>query len=121
MRRLVPIVAALALLGLACSSSEKPQASRAFCRAADDFNNEISRAKKVGKADAARQAPLVEELAVHAPKEIQTDANTFADAMRRRAEGDTSVVDDPDIEEAAANVNRYANLACNVYERNSGI
>lgn len=123
MRRLVPVVLVLVLVfvATACGSTEHPTASRAFCTAADNFNTELERATKQGKADPERQAPLVERLARTAPRKIRADAATFADAMRRRAEGDTSVVDDPAIEKAANNVNRFANQACNVYQRDNGI
>ena len=121
MRRLVPILLVLAAVVAACGNTEKPAASRAFCKAADNFNTEIERATKQGKADPQRQAPLAEEIARTAPREISADAATFADAMLRRADGDTSVVDDPDIQTAAENVNRFANQACNVYQRDSGI
>ena len=121
MRRLVPLLLLVAAVAAACGNTEKPEASRAFCTAADNFNREIERATKQGKADPERQAPLVEEIARTAPRKISGDAATFADAMRRRADGDTSVVDDPDIQDAAENVNRFANQACNVYQRDSGI
>jgi hypothetical protein len=121
MRRLAPVVLVLAALVVACGSTEKPTASRAFCTAADNFNTEVERAQKQGKADPERQAPLTAALARTAPRKIRADAKTFADAMQRRAEGDTSVVDDPHIRQAAENVNRFANQACNVYQRDSGI
>jgi hypothetical protein len=121
MRRLVLLLLLMAAVAAACGNTEKPEASRAFCTAADNFNREIERATKQGKADPQRQAPLVEEIARTAPRKISGDAATFADAMRRRADGDTSVVDDPDIQDAAENVNRFANQACNVYQRDSGI
>lgn len=124
MRRLVPIVVVLAFAVLACSSEDAPPASRAFCRAADEYDNQVNRAIKRGDqgvAEAGRQAPLLAEVARTAPRKIRADAQRFADAMQRRADGDSSVVDDPAVQEAAGNVNRYANLACNVYERDSGI
>ncbi len=124
MRRLVPIVAVLAFGLLACSSTETPPASRAFCRAADEYDRQVNRAIKRNDqsvAEAGRQAPLLAEVAQTAPRKVRSDAKLFADAMQRRADGDLSVIDDPTVQEAAGNVNRYANLACNVYERNSGI
>lgn len=119
MRRLTAGMLLLAVTATAagCSREEKPPASKAFCRAADRWNDEIERTAKRGKPDVERQLPLVEDLARTAPEEIKDDAERFADAMRRRAEGDTSVVDDPAINEAVDNVNRYANQACGVYER----
>ena len=107
----------LVVLGAAgCSREEKPPASRAFCRAADDYNEELERAQKKQEASVERQLPLVEELARTAPRAIARDAQTFVDALKR-VQTDPSVREDPDVRTAVDNVNRYANQACNVYER----
>lgn len=119
-RLVVPVVALLAVVGVACSGQARPEASRAFCRAADRYNTELERAQKRGKADVERQLPLVEALAETAPKAIKADAETFADALRQ-VESDPALRDDPDVKVAVENVNRFANQACNVYERDSGI
>ena len=105
----------------ACSREEKPPASRAFCRAAERYSKELERAQRRGEADVQRQLPLVADLADTAPKRIEQDAQTFLDALQRLADGDESVVDDEKINEAVDNVNRYANQACNVYQRDSGL
>jgi hypothetical protein len=110
----------VATLGIAagCSREEKPPASKAFCRAADDYNTELERAQRRGSASVQRQLPLVREMARLAPKAIADDAQTFVDALER-VESDPSVKDDSDVKTAVDNVNRYANKACNVYERDS--
>ena len=113
-------VAVAAVLGAACSGQARPEASRAFCRAADDYNTELERAQKQGKADVARQLPLVEAIVETAPRELRADAETFADALRR-VETEPGLRDDPEVKVAVENVNRFANQACNVYERDSGI
>ena len=122
-RRLVALVALglLAVVAAGCSRENHPPASKAFCTAADDYNTELERAARKRTASVERQLPLVEEIARTAPKGIVKDANTFLDAMRRRAAGDLSVVDDPKVRTAVDNVTRYANQACNVYKRDSGI
>ena len=120
MRRLAPLVMAVAVLGAACSNTTKPTASRAFCRAADRYNTELERAQKQGTADVERQLPLVEAIAKTAPRAIRNDAQTFADALGR-VEAEPAIRDDPAVKKAVENVNRYANQACNVYERDSGI
>jgi hypothetical protein len=118
---------ALALLVLTvtvvagCSREEQPPASKAFCGAAERYNEELERTQLEGKADVERQLPLVADLADTAPKGIEQDAQTFLEALQRRADGDTSVIDDPKINSAVDNVNRYANQACNVYKRDSGL
>ena len=114
------MLVAVGLGAAGCSREEKPPASKAFCRAADDYNTELERAKQQRDADVGRQLPLVRELARTAPKAIADDARTFVDALER-VETDPSVRDDLDIRKAVDNVNRYANQACNVYERNSGL
>jgi len=119
-RSLVLTVAVFALIGAACSSQPRPEASPAFCRAADRYNTEIERARKRGEADAERQLPLVEALVDTAPQELKADAETFADALRR-VDTEPELRDDPDVRIAVENVNRFANQACNVYERDSGI
>ena len=58
------------------------------------------------------------ELAEHAPKDIAADAQTYLDAMERRADGDTSVVDNPKIKTAVENVNRRAAEGCELYKQN---
>lgn len=118
--RLAPLAVAVAVLGAACASTAKPTASRAFCTAADRYNTELERAQKKGVADVERQLPLVEALAAAAPRTIRADAETFVDAMRR-VQTDPAIRDDPAVLKAVENVNRFANQACNVYERDSGI
>jgi hypothetical protein len=113
---LAVLVVALVAVAAGCSREEKPTASRAFCRAADDYNTELERAQKRGEASVERQLPLVEELARTAPKAIARDARAFVAALRR-VQDDPSVRDDPAVRTAVDNVNRFANQACNVYER----
>lgn len=117
---LVLTVAALAVVGAACSGQPRPEASPAFCKAADRYNTELERAQQRGEADVERQLPLVEALVDTAPEEIKADAETFADALRR-VDTEPALRDDPDVKTAVENVNRFANQACNVYERDSGI
>jgi hypothetical protein len=122
-RRLAALVAVCVLAGIAagCSRENHPPASKAFCTAADDYNTELERAYRTGTKSVERQLPLVEQIARTAPKGIVDDAEAFLAAMRRRAAGDLSVVDDPLVKTAVDNVTRYANQACNVYKRDSGI
>ncbi len=119
MRRGVPLL--LVVLGLgACSGSSTPTASKAFCRAADNYDNEITRQQKKSELDIDRQIELVAELARTAPKSIQADADVFLDSLERVGD-DPSLKDDPDVREAVDNVNRLANQACGVYDRQSSI
>jgi hypothetical protein len=119
--RVMRAVVALGLLAAAlaaCSgdsqSSSLPTPSRAFCQAAYDYDTNLP--KLVGKIQ--QQTELVQKLADHAPKDIADDAKVYLDAMKRRADGDTSVVDNPTIEKAVDNVNRRAADGCKLYDQN---
>ena len=62
-----------------------------------------------GRTEPGRRASSVssrwsEKIARTAPKRIVKDAEAFLDAMRRRAAGDLSVVDDPKVKTAVDNV-----------------
>ena len=119
--RVLRAVVALGLLGLAltaCSGesdqSSLPTPSKAFCQAAYDYDTNLP--KLIGKID--QQTALVQKLADHAPKDIAKDAQIYLDAMKRRAEGDKSVVDNPRIKTAVENVNRRAADGCQLYKQN---
>lgn len=116
------LVLVATLLMAACSSSEnkKLSASSAFCRAAERYSTELQHAERVGEANASRQLPLIEELARTAPKKIKAEAEIFAQAVRD-VKKDPTVKDRPKVQKAVDAVNRYANQACNVYKRDSGL
>ena len=116
--RAVVAVGLVAVALTACSGggsgSSLPLPSKAFCQAAYDYDTNLP--KLIGKIDA--QTELVAELAAHAPEDIDADAQTYLDAMERRAAGDTSVVDNPKIQTAVENVNRRATEGCELYKQN---
>ena len=115
--RAVVALGLLAAIAAACSGesgSSLPTPSRAFCKAAYDYDTNLP--KLIGKIQ--KQTALVEKLAEHAPKDIAVDAQTYVDAMERRADGDTSVVDNPKVEQAVDNVNRRAADGCELYKQN---
>jgi hypothetical protein len=125
MRVLRTIVAVgLLVVALAACSGESgsslPRPSRAFCQAAYDFDTNAP--KLIGKID--QQTALVQRMADAAPDDIAADARTVLVAMRRRATGDKSVVDNPKIKDALENVERRAANGCDLYKQdpsNSGI
>jgi hypothetical protein len=120
-RRVVPLLFALvAVVATGCSSTPAPTASKAFCLAADKYDNEIERQQTKGEVDVDRQIELVAELARTAPQSIQADADLFLESLQQVGD-DPSVKDDPDVREAVDDVNRLANQACGVYDRKSGI
>lgn len=111
------LVATLVTLG-ACKSSESassglPRPSKAFCEAAARYDEKV----QTRSLTVAEQVPYVERIATNAPDDIAEQAALFFDAMQRRADGDTSVVDDPEIRRAVDDVNRRAGQDCGWYER----
>jgi hypothetical protein len=96
------------------SSSSLPTPSKAFCQAAYDYDTNLP--KLIGKIN--RQTDLVAKLAETAPKDIADDAQLYLDAMKRRAAGDKSVIDNPKIERAVDNVNRRASDGCELFKQN---
>jgi hypothetical protein len=110
----VAVLACFVLVG--CKSSESatsslPRPSKAFCRAAANYD------KRVQMAKLPEQIQLVSAIAEHAPRDIERDAHLFLDALQRRQDGDTSVIDNPKIETAVGNVNRRAGQDCGWYQR----
>lgn len=114
--RAVVVLGLLAALSACSRGSEAslPTPSKAFCQAAYDYDTNLP--KLIGKIH--QQTELVQKLAEHAPKDIAADAQTYLDAMERRSGGDTSVVDDPEIQAAVDNVNRRAATGCELYKQN---
>jgi hypothetical protein len=125
MRGLRPIVVVGLLVGVlgACSGesgSSLPRPSKAFCQAAYDFDTKAP--KLIGKIE--EQTALVQKMAATAPKDVAADAQTYLEAMKRRAAGDKSVIDSPKIKGAVENVERRAANGCDLYKQdpsNSGI
>ncbi len=114
--RVVVVIGLLAALTACSGDSEKslPTPSKAFCQAAYDYDTNLP--KLIGKIQ--QQTALVQKLAEHAPKDIAADAQTYLEAMQRRANGDKSVVDNPKIQTAVDNVNRRAADGCQLYKQN---
>ena len=113
------LVAAVALAGVAgCKEqndamSDLPRPSRAFCEAAARYDKHVTTAKLT----LSKQIEMVSDIAAHAPKDIEREAQTFLDALKKRQAGDTSVVDNPKVEDAANRVNRRAGQDCGWYQR----
>ena len=93
------------------AASDLPRPSVAFCKAAAKYDERVQMAKL------PEQIRLVSGIVAHAPKDISSDAAMFLDALEKRRDGDTSVVDDPRIETAVHNVNRRAGQDCGWYKR----
>lgn len=113
------LVSVVAVAGLtACqktddAASDLPRPSAAFCRAAARYDQQV----QLKKTKLPQHIKLVTGIAEHAPKDIAKDANLFLDALKKRQAGDTSVVDNPRVETAIANINRRAGQDCGWYKR----
>jgi hypothetical protein len=116
-------VAALAILFVvvvtACSEDDDPSAHppEPFCQAAialEEFGPVRGRVPELDD-----QIELVREVAETAPPDIEQQAETFLAAMERYRDGDDSVIDDAEIQEAVNDVNRYATNGCELFERDN--
>ena len=113
------LVAAIALAGVAgCkeqsdATSNLPRPSKAFCKAAARYDENVTTAR----LKLSKQIEMVSDIAAHAPKDIEREAQTFLDALKKRQAGDLSVVDNKKVEDAADRVNRRAGQDCGWYQR----
>jgi hypothetical protein len=122
-RRLLPLslaVAALAVVAGCSGQDDKPKVTKAFCTAADRLDKELQH-QSVTKLDIDAQIERVEELAATAPKAIEPQAEIYLEAMRAVKSDPDFRKDDPKVERAVDDVNRYASQGCNVYQREGGI
>lgn len=107
------VVVGVAGVALRPATTDLPKPSKAFCVAATKYDKKIG--TLTGKDRFTKQIELVTPMAEHAPKDIKRDAETFLDALQRRADGDTSVAKDAKIQAAIENVNRRAAVGCDFY------
>jgi hypothetical protein len=113
---LVTVVAAAGLS--ACkqtedAASDLPRPTVAFCKAAAKYDERV----QLTNTKLAEHIEMVTPIVEHAPDDIADDADLFLDALKKRRAGDTSVIDDPRVETAIANVNRRAGQDCGWYKR----
>jgi len=85
-----------------------------FCDAATRYENELNREATHDKRDLARQVTIVADIARTAPPEVRADAQTFLRALQEVGH-DPKVRDNPAIEQAVNNVNRYASNKCGFF------
>jgi hypothetical protein len=115
---LVVLTAVAVTVAAGCSRGDDAaaEAPEDFCRAAERFESEIERQSAKGKIDTSRQITRVEELVAAAPADIRDEAEVFLDALRR-VDDDPALRDDPKIQQAVDDVNRFAAHGCGFYER----
>jgi hypothetical protein len=119
------LAVAAALFTTACSRGDDAvePAPEAFCEAVIDLEDGL--AELAGEDEDVQirgQIRLVRRVAQTAPVEVRRDARTFLAALEaiRDHPDDQSLRDDPDVEEAVANVERYAIEGCDLFERDGG-
>jgi hypothetical protein len=88
-----------------------PAPGRAFCTAAHAYDAKLAKKPSIGT-----QIELVQRIVDAAPDDVAADARVFLDALERRRDGDTTVVDNPRIERAVDHVNRRAAQGCGLYQ-----
>jgi hypothetical protein len=110
------VLLAAALVAGSCSSEESngPKPPRAFCDAAANYDDRVSRNAKIDE-----QIRLVQRMVDTAPAKIKADTQRFVDALRR-VETDPSVKDNARVKRAVENVNRYAAQGCGFYQQQGG-
>jgi hypothetical protein len=123
-RAIAPLAVGLAVASFAgCQRSDEPvtRPPEPFCQAAIDLEEGL---ENVADIDETRQRareliPLVRRLVETAPAEIEADSQTFLDALEavRDDPDDPELRDDPDVQEAVDNVNRFATQGCELPER----
>jgi hypothetical protein len=112
------ILAVAAIVATGCSSErDAPDAPLAFCKAAAEYDHQLSTKTEV---PLRTQIRLVGDIVDAAPRAVADDARLFLRALEA-VRTDDEVVDDPGIQRAVENVNRYAAQGCDFYARRSGI
>jgi len=116
--RVIIVMTAL-LTVAACDRSDDPavRPPDAFCEAAIDLEDGLENLVGVDE-----QVRLVRRLVEAAPPEIEADARIFLDALEavRDDPDNPELRDDPDVQAAVDNVNRFATNGCELVEREGG-
>jgi hypothetical protein len=121
-RLALAVVAVGALVAAGCkdtgdATSDLPRPSKAFCVAAGRYDERITSKPTPIRTHIA----MVEKIAAAAPVDVARDAEVFLDALKRKAAGDDSVVDDPEVKRAGDNVLRRAGQDCGWYQQKSSL
>ncbi len=120
MRPILLVAALLATTAVGgCRRSDEPvtHPPDAFCEAAVDLENGLEHQVGIN-----RQITLIRRLVETAPAEIESDTRAFLDALEavRDDPDNPDLRDDPDVQEAVDNVNRFASQGCELFERDGG-
>lgn len=118
----VPLLVVLVTVGAGCSQkddtqSNLPRPSRAFCKAAADYDKVVT----LKKLTLARHVALTRAIAQTAPKDARRDAQLVWQSFVKLRGGDRNVVDNPKVQAAVEHVNRRAGQDCGWYRRKEGL
>lgn len=100
--------------GTGSTSTPPTTFPKAFCAAATRYENELNKEASNDRRDPARQLTIVAQMASTAPPQVRADAQTFLRALQEVGH-DPKVRDNPAIEQAVNNVNRYASNKCGFF------
>jgi hypothetical protein len=120
---LAVLVAAVSFSACASDREQVAPAPDAFCEAVIDLEDGLAElAGKPEDVQIREQIPLVRRVAETAPRQVEGDARTFLEALEALSDNpdDQSLRDDPEVQEAVDNVERYAIDGCELYERDGG-
>jgi hypothetical protein len=126
-RRILAVVVAGAVITLTgCGRNDEPvtRPPDSFCEAAIDLEEGLQDLADIDepRRRARKLIGPVRRLVETAPPEIEADARTFLDALEavRDDPDNPDLRDDPDVQEAVDNVNRFATNGCELFEQEGG-
>ncbi len=99
------------------TASNLPRPSRAFCKAAADYDKVVA----LASTTLARHIVLTKAIAETAPKDAKRDAEIVWHSLEKLQRGDRSVIDNPRVRDATNYVNRRAGQDCGWYRRKEGL
>ncbi len=113
-----PLLVVLLVIGTGCNQkddtqSNLPRPSRAFCKAAADYDKVVT----LAKLPLARHVALTSAIARTAPKDARRDAELVWRSFVKLRAGDRTVIDNPKVQAAVEYVNRRAGQDCGWYQR----
>jgi len=116
------LLATLSVVSVGCkqkddTASDLPRPSRAFCRAAANYDKVVS----LKSTTLARHITLTRAIAQTAPKDARHDAEIVWHSFEKLRAGDKSVIDNPEVRAAIEHVNRRAGQDCGWYRRQEGL
>jgi hypothetical protein len=117
--RLLLVAVALGVLAAACSRGDSedalPTPKPGFCEAAQRYDTRVENGAKLSE-----QITIVAKMQRNAPEDVAADTTTFLESLQKLADGDKSVVDNPEVAEAVENVNRRAINGCEFFKKEPG-